>query len=68
VLITAITVLIIGALNYHIIRTDRGFRILKKANISILYTCVDARGAKILKLYLNPALVRSGIESLNPFE
>ncbi len=63
-----VVALILGALNYHIIRMDKGFKILKKADLSFKHTFVDARGAKKIKLYLNPALARSGIKKLNPLD
>jgi hypothetical protein len=53
-----------AGLNYHFILTDTDMRILKKADLTLDKTFVDARGAKKLKLYLDPSLVRAGIEDL----
>lgn len=56
--------LIFGALNYHVIIMDRSVKILKKADISFDNTFVDARGAKKIKVLLNPALVKSGVKDI----
>ena len=53
-----------GALNYHFIWTDRGLRVLKKVELTLDHTFVDARGDKKIKLFLNPALVKAGLKEL----
>ncbi len=57
-------VLVSGALNYHFILMDSSIKILKKADLAFENTFVDARGAKKVKLFLDPALVKSGIKNL----
>jgi hypothetical protein len=56
--------LLFGTLNYHFILLDNGLKILKKADMAIENTFVDARGAKKIKLIFNPALMKSGIKNL----
>jgi len=56
--------MIFGTLNYHFILLDNGLKILKKADMAFENTFVDARGAKKIKLILNPALIKSGIKNL----
>ncbi len=56
--------LVFGALNYHFILMDSSIKILKKADLAFENTFVDARGAKKVKLFLDPALVKSGIKNL----
>ena len=53
--------LIFAALNYHFILMDKSFKILKKVELTFSNTFVDARGAKKIKLFLNPSLVKAGI-------
>lgn len=53
-----------GALNYHFILTDRGLSVLKKVEITLADTIVDARGDKKIKLLFNPALVKAGLKEL----
>lgn len=60
-------VIIVGAfcfalLNFHFIATDNGFRVLKKTGMTLDSTFVDARGAKKIKVLLNPALLKAGIK------
>jgi len=55
---------VFGALNYHFILTDKSIKILKKADLTFDNTFVDARGAKELKLYFNPALIKAGAKDL----
>ena len=54
--------LVFGALNFHFIITDSGFKILKKTDLTFEHTFVDARGFKAHKLLTNPALVKAGIK------
>ncbi len=56
--------LIFGALNYHFILMDRSIEVLKKAELSLDNTFVDARGANKIKLIFNLALVKAGIKEL----
>ncbi len=51
------------ALNYHFIIMDKNVKILKKVELTFTNTFVDARGAKRLKLFLNPSLVKAGIKN-----
>ncbi len=53
--------LIFAALNYHFILMDKNFKILKKVELTLSNTFVDARGANKIKLFLNPSLVKAGI-------
>ncbi len=55
--------LIFTALNYHFILVDKNVKILKKVELTYNNTFVDARGAKKLKVFLNPALVKAGIKN-----
>jgi hypothetical protein len=54
--------IIFGALNYHFILTDNGPKVLKKSEITIKYTYVDARGFKKHKLLTNPVLLKAGLK------
>ena len=56
--------LVFGALNYHFILMDSSIKILEKADLAFENTFVDARGAKKVKFFLDPALVKSGIKNL----
>ncbi|MCP4667940.1 MAG: hypothetical protein GY849_16445 [Deltaproteobacteria bacterium] len=53
-----------GALNYHFIRTDKGIRVLKKVELTLDHTYIDARGDNKVKLLLNPALMKAGLKEL----
>ena len=53
-----------GALNYHFIWTDRGLSVLKKVELTLDDTFVDARGDKKVKLLLNPSLMKAGLKEL----
>ena len=65
-----LTVLVIGcalafgAMSYHFILMDKGIKVLKKADLTFDNTFVDARGAKKITLYFNPALVKAGVKNL----
>lgn len=54
--------LIFATLNYHFILMDKNFKILKKVKLTFNNTFVDARGAKKIRLLLNPSLVKAGIK------
>jgi hypothetical protein len=56
--------LIFTALNYHFILIDKNVKILKKVELTFSNTFVDARGAKKLKLFLNPSLVKAGVRKV----
>lgn len=56
--------LIFGALNYHVILLDNSLKILKKPQMTLDSTFVDARGTKKFKLLLDPALMRAGFNDL----
>jgi len=53
-----------AALNYHFILMDGDIKVLKKTDLTLDKTFVDARGTKKLKLYLDPSLVRAGVKGL----
>jgi len=53
--------LIFTALNYHFVLMDKKVKIIKKVELTFNHTFIDARGAKKLKLFLNPSLVKAGI-------
>jgi hypothetical protein len=53
-----------GVLNYHFILMDSSFKILKKNVMTLDNTFVDARGSNKSKLFLNPALLKSGVKDL----
>jgi hypothetical protein len=53
-----------GVLNYHFILMDSSFKILKKNVMTLDNTFVDARGSNKSKLFLNPALLKSGVKNL----
>ena len=52
------------AMNFHFIYTGNRVKILKKADLTFEDTFVDARGAKKLKLYMKPSLVKAGIKDV----
>ncbi len=56
--------LVFGTLSYHFILTDKSIKVLKKVDLTFDNTFVDARGAKKIKLYFNPALVKAGVKDL----
>jgi uncharacterized protein YxeA len=64
ILVTAVVILglALGALNFHFILTDKGPRVLKKADVSFKYTFIDARGIKQHRLLTNPALLKAGLK------
>ncbi len=62
--IAVVGVIAFGALNYHFIRVEGGMKVLKKTEMSLEDTYVDARGANRYKLYLNPTLLKAGIKDL----
>ena len=53
-----------GVLNYHFILMDSSFKILKKSEMTLDDTFVDARGSAKSKLFLNPALLKAGVKDL----
>ncbi len=54
-----------AALNYHFILLDKNeVKVLKKSEISLDKTLVDARGTKGLQLILDPVLVKAGVKDL----
>jgi len=56
--------LIFIALNYHFVLVEKNVKILKKVELTFNNTFVDARGAKKLKLFLNPSLIKAGIKNV----
>ena len=53
-----------GVLNYHFILMDSSFKILKKTQMTLDDTFIDARGSKKSELFLNPALLKAGARDL----
>jgi hypothetical protein len=53
-----------GVFNYHFILMDSSVKILKKTQMTLDDTFVDARGAKKADLILNPALLKAGARDL----
>ncbi len=67
--IVALLIILIGgtayaSLNYHFIRMDSGFEVLKKVELTLEDTYIDARGVKKLKLLTKPSLIKAGIKDL----
>ena len=59
--------LTLAALNFHFIFLDDdpiNFKVLKKVELTLDSTFVDARGVNRLKLILNPLLLQAGIQEL----
>ena len=55
-------------LRFHFILLDSRLKVLPKADLTLAQTFVDARGAKKMRLLLDPALVKAGIkDSLKEF-
>lgn len=64
-----ITILIVGALffgalNFHVILFDDSLKILKKTELKLEHTFVDARGSKLFNILLMPDLLQAGIRDL----
>ncbi len=53
-----------GVLGYHFILMDSSIKILKKSELSLDDTFIDARGSNKSKLFLNPALLKAGVKDL----
>ncbi len=53
-----------GLLSYHFILLDDTVKIIRKSNIGYENTFVDARGAKKLKMLLEPDLIEAGINDV----
>ena len=51
-----------GAMNFHFILLDDSLKVLKKSDLNLEYTFVDARGTGKAKLLLNPVLLKAGIK------
>ncbi|MGE0087059.1 MAG: hypothetical protein AB7S75_21865 [Desulfococcaceae bacterium] len=64
VVIAVVAAVAFGSLNYHFVHVDGGMKVMKKTEMSLENTYVDARGANRYKLYLNPALLKAGIKDL----
>ena len=64
-LIVVVALAVSAALNFHFILMDSSVKILRKADLTLEYTFVDARGTfNKMKLYTTPALVEAGIKDL----
>ncbi len=64
VVLVILALVTLGALNFHVILVDGGVKFLKKADLTLEYTFVDARGAKKYKLFLVPELAEAGLKEL----
>lgn len=53
-----------GMLSYHFILMDNKVKVLKKVELAVQDTFVDARGNKKIKLLLKPSLVKAGIKDV----
>ncbi len=53
-----------GLMGYHFILFDNNLKILKKSNVKIANTFLDARGAKKFELALKPDLISAGISDV----
>lgn len=51
-------------LHFHFILLDSRIKVLAKTNLTLAQTFVDARGAKKLRLLLDPDLVSAGIKNI----
>ena len=51
-------------LNHHFILFDEKLRIVKKVKITTELTFVDARGAKMFKIAVEPDLIKAGIQEV----
>ena len=63
--ITALLILgaaAVAALNYHFILLDDSLKVLKKTEMTLEDTFIDARGPEKLKVLLRPALVKAGVK------
>lgn len=56
--------LIFGAMNVHVILLDNHLKILKKSEMTLDRTFVDARGTKKFTHLLDPVLLRAGFVDL----
>jgi hypothetical protein len=56
--------LICALYNFHFILLDAQLKILPKSRFTLDNTFVDARGAKKIRLLLNPELARAGFRDL----
>lgn len=62
VVLISLGIVAAAALNYHFILLDDSLKVLKKTEMTLEDTFVDARGAKKLKILLKPALVEAGVK------
>lgn len=56
--------LIFGAMNVHLILIDNHLKVLKKSEMTLDRTFVDARGTKKFTHLLDPVLLRAGFIDL----
>ena len=63
-IIIILAAVLFGIMNFHFILTDKGLSVLKKTELTLDRTFVDARGAKKHKLFTNPTLIKAGIKKL----
>ena len=56
--------LVWAVFNFHFILFDTQLKILTKSRFTLDNTFVDARGAKKVRLFLNPELARAGFKDL----
>ena len=63
-IIIILAAVLFGIMNFHFILTDKGLSFLKKTELTLDSTFVDARGVKKHKLFTNPTLIKAGIKKL----
>lgn len=51
-------------LHFHFILLDSRIKVLAKSELTLAQTFVDARGAKKVRLLLDPDLVKAGIKDI----
>ena len=63
-LLVLLGILTFATLNYHFILFDDSLKVLEKKELTLDDTFVDARGAKKLKMLMNPALIEAGFKEM----
>ena len=53
-----------ACLRFHFILLDSRLKVLAKSELTLSQTFIDARGAKKLRLLLDPDLVKAGIKDI----
>ncbi len=63
-LVIVVAISVVAGLNFHFILMDNNIKLLRKADLTLEYTFVDARGMNRAKLYINPTLIRAGVKDI----